>query len=124
MMGSVQFVKNVCVKKCVEWNFRQIAQKKKMGDVSNHNLSKICDMCNVSKRHFNHANFVLNGRVKVCERYRAPSDPQPKGQHCFPLVVTFLTNCEFFVRSVKTTILSRQIVIRHIALRQIATHPT
>ena len=55
----MQFVNNVCVEKCVKWNFRQISQKKKLGDVSNHNLSKICDMCNVSKRRFNDANVIL-----------------------------------------------------------------
>ena len=62
-------------------------------------------------------NTEVNGRAKVCERSAHRASLRLRGRCRFPLVMMFLTNREFFVRSVKTT-------IQKIAVRQIATHPT
>ena len=40
-------------RKNAEWNFWQIAQKKKLGNLPNHDLSNICDVCDLPKRCFN-----------------------------------------------------------------------
>ena len=63
-------------------------------------------------------NRTIEGRAKACDRREHRATLRPRGRRC-----GVSANRDFFVRSVKNSILSWQIVIWQIALRQIATHP-
>ena len=133
-MGSVQYVENIFVEKCVEWNFWQIAPKcfmlnlfefqfvKNLWLVQFVETSFLTTLMLFSRRAMTDSTKV-NGRAKVCERSEHRATLRPRGRHCFPLVVTFSTNHEIFVRSVENLLFCWQIVIWHIASRHIVTHP-
>ena len=108
-------------KKCVEWNFWQIAQKKNGRFADSQFVKNLWRVRFVETLFLTTCNDRQYWSERTSEGLRATL--RPRGRHCFPLVTTFSANREIFGRSVKNSLFCRQIMIQHFALRQIAMHP-
>ena len=113
-MGSVRYVQNICVKKCVESNFWQIAQILKIVWCVESRSVKNLWHVQFAKTWFlttcNYHSTEVNGRAKVfffgLRAEQALSDPRPRGRRRFPHVMTFWTNFLQIVIFQKYTLLS------------------